>query len=116
MKIKNTTKEIEFENIKLCRSFGSLMKGLMFKKEGKALLDFKKEGFYGIWMLFMRFSLDMAFLNKNKEIVDIKRNIRPISINPKTWKTFYPKKSARYVLEVEKGKLKDFEIGDQLEF
>ncbi len=116
MKIKNTTKEIELEHIKLCRSFGSLMKGLMFKKEGKALLDFKREGFYGIWMLFMRFSIDMAFLDKNKEIIDLKRNVQPISINPKTWKTFYPKKRARYVLEVEHGRLDQFTIGDHLDF
>ncbi len=86
--------------------FFGRIKGLMFREKGNMILDFKKEGKYGIWMLFMRYPLDLFFLNENFEVVDIKKNCLPISLNPKTWKVYYPKEKCRYVLEVESGKLK----------
>jgi len=116
MKVKNRAKGLELDGVEYCASFTKLTKGLMGKKQGKALLHFKKEGIFGIWMLFMRFPIDIAFISKDREIITIGRNLKPISLNLNTWKIYYPTKKAQYVLEVEQGGLSKFEIGDKLEF
>ncbi len=116
MIVKNKTKQIEIKDVILCNNEFSKIKGLMFKKKGRALLSFDFEKIYGIWMLFMRFSIDLAFIDKEKKIVDLKRNVPPINFNPKTWKTYYPKKKCQFILETEKGVLEKFEINDQLDF
>ncbi len=100
----------------LCNTEFSRAKGLMFKKTGRALLSFKHSGIYGIWMLFMRFPIDLAFVSKEKKIIDLKRNIFPLSLNPKTWKIYYPQKKCQFVLESKAGELANFEINDQLDF
>ncbi len=98
IKIKINSTKIKAFHMK---SFFELMVGLMFRKEGNALLEFKKEGKYGIWMLFMRYPLNLIFLDKNKKIVDLIKNVPPLSFNPKTWKSYYPKKKCKYVLELD---------------
>lgn len=98
IKIKINSTEIKALHLK---NFCELMTGLMFRKEGDALLEFKKEGKYGIWMVFMRFPVDLVFLDKNKKIVDLIKNVPPLSFNPKTWKIYYPEKKCKYVLELD---------------
>lgn len=99
-KIKTRTTNTNFE----------LVKGLMFKRRGRLLLDFGKECKPGIWMLFMKFPLDLIFLDSSGKIVDIIENVKPFSLNPKTWKIYYPRKNCRYCLEVEAGFVKKFKI------
>ncbi len=94
-------------------SFFGRAKGLMFKNKGNLLMDFKKECKPGIWMLFMRYPLDLFFLNENFEVVDVAKNCLPMSVNPSTWKVYCPKKKCRYVLEVESGLL-NLKIGEKI--
>ncbi|MDD3985571.1 MAG: DUF192 domain-containing protein [Methanobacterium sp.] len=63
-----------------------------------------------IHMFFMKFPLDIVFIDSNKKVVDM------ISIEP--WKTYTPLAPARYVIEMEKGTINKFniEIGDELDF
>lgn len=98
IKIKLGNSEIEVFRLK---TFLELAFGLMFRKKGNALLEFRKEGKPGIWMVFIRYPLDLVFLDKNKKIVDYIKNVRPVSFNPKTWKTYYPRKKCKYVLELD---------------
>jgi uncharacterized membrane protein (UPF0127 family) len=61
-------------------------------------------------MFFMRMPLDLLFADNKKKVVDI------ATLDP--WQTYTPKAPARFVIELEKGKLKDSntEIGDELDF
>ncbi len=99
--------------IKLCSSFFSRIKGLMFQKKGSALLDFKKEGFWEIWMFGMKYDLILYFLDKNGKVVD-KVYARKLTLNPLTWKVYKGKKPYRYVLEIDvrdNNKI-NFNVGD----
>ncbi len=97
--------KIKFGNSKIevlyLKTYFELVFGLMFKKERNALLEFKKEGKYGIWMLFMRYPLDLVFFDRNKKMIDLIQSIHLVSLNPKTWKTYYPRKKCKYVLELD---------------
>ncbi|MCK4429243.1 MAG: DUF192 domain-containing protein [Candidatus Aenigmarchaeota archaeon] len=98
--IKITPGNSEFEVLHL-KNFFELMLGLMFRKEGNAIMEFGREGKCGIWMLFMRYSLNLIFLDKNKKVVDLIEKVPPLGFNPKTWKIYYPKKKCKYVLELD---------------
>ena len=119
IKIQNKTKNTEIDNIEFSTSIARNTRGLMFKKSGRMLMEFIKDGKSSIWMPFMRFSLDIIFIDNKKTIVDIKPNAVPLKIlKPRTWKLYFPQKKCRYVLEIESGltKTKKFDIGDQLIF
>jgi uncharacterized membrane protein (UPF0127 family) len=91
--------------------------GLMFRKEPSSLLiEFDREARHAIWMLFMRFPIDLIFLDSEKTVVTIYENIEPLSLDPRTWKIYRPKKRAKYALEVEAGWVKEKSVspGDDL--
>jgi len=118
-KTKNVTlaTEIEFAN-----SMFSKARGLMFRSalpNGKSMLfTFGSEDHVGIWMLFMRFPIDLVYLDSRKRIISIYENIKPINLNPNTWKVYYPNTPAKYVLELSQGTVKKTgtELGDILDF
>lgn len=59
-----------------------------------------------IHMMFMNFDLTILWLDKNMVIVE--------KILAKKWAPFYfPKKPAKYVVELHSSKFLDYEIGDQ---
>jgi len=60
-----------------------------------------------IHMMFMKFSADIIYLNKRKEVVD-KVTLKPWTLN------YTPKKAAKYVIELPQGKTKSLKIGDKL--
>jgi uncharacterized membrane protein (UPF0127 family) len=55
--------------------------GLMFRKsvpESYAMVfSMGRDNREGIHMLFMRFPIDIAFLDKDKKIIDIRQNLKP---------------------------------------
>jgi uncharacterized membrane protein (UPF0127 family) len=121
MKITNHSKgKVLAERAELAESFWKKAKGLMFIAEPKPLLmDFGSDGRPGIWMPFMRFPIDIVYIGRDMKVVDIKENCRPLRLlNPLTWKVFYPKEKARYVLELEAGLVRSTgtEVGDVLRF
>jgi len=84
------------------------MKGLMFKKKPEALLlVFDKPGCHGIWMLGMRFPIDLVFIDSEKRVVDVFEGIKPVSWNPRTWKIYKPRKPVKYALELPEGSVKN---------
>ena len=96
----------------------ALTKGLMFKNTGDMLLEFPISARHGIWMFFMRYPLDMIFIDKQKKITEIKKDIPPLTLDPRTWKIYSPRQRTKYVLELEAKKAHDFDPdpGDTLEF
>ncbi len=109
-------------NARVAKTLVALVRGLsgtekIGKKEG-LLLVFPVESRWknGIWMLGMRFSIDVIFIGKDKMIVSIEKNLRPITLNPCTWKTYFPKRSAKYALEVNAGCSEGLKEGNLLGF
>ena len=116
MIVRNSRNSYEIDNVEISKGLKNVQ-GLMFKKNGRILMDFWFSDYHGIWMPFMKFSLDLIFIDRNNEVVDIKENILPISFNPKTWKVYRPKKRCKYVLEIESCKIsKKIKSGDKLDF
>lgn len=105
-------------NISVADSEQERMQGLSGRQslaENEGLLFvFEKEAYYGIWMKDMNFPIDIAWLDKDKTIVYIEKNI-----SPQTYpKVFSPTLPSLYVLETkanffENNKIK---IGDLAEF
>src|SRR3989344_5020964 len=59
------------------------------------LFVFEKEEKHGIWMKDMKFPIDIAWLDKNKQIIHIEHNVLPQTFP----KIFTPKETSLYVLE-----------------
>lgn len=71
-----------------------------FLEENKGMLFiFEKLGYHGIWMKHMLFPIDIAWLDEEFRIVDIRKNVSPNSFP----QSFQPDLPARYVLEVNAG-------------
>lgn len=104
-------------NIQIADSREERMKGLMHYKElGEnegMLFIFEEEGRQSFWMKNTPISLDILFINEQKEIVDISFENKPYSL-----KSITSLEYALYVLEVNAGycKNKNIEIGDKIIF
>ncbi len=57
---------------------------------------------------FMRFAIDIIFLDNSNCIVEVCRNIKPWRLSPLVWK-------ANSILELRQGGANGLEVGDQLE-
>ena len=100
LKIKNTNFLVEVAD-----TWWKRTKGLMFREKlppmHGLLIEFPEPGKWGIWMLFMRFPLDLIFLDEKMQVVDAVHNTPPVSLlKPKTWKIYKPRKPAKYVMEI----------------
>jgi uncharacterized membrane protein (UPF0127 family) len=87
------------------------MIGLSLSKKRSMLFLMPFNDRWSFWMFGVRYPLRMIFIDKNKRVVDFKDAV-PLSLNPRTWRTYTPKKTCRYVLEVP-FKLK-IKIGDRI--
>ena len=69
----------------------------------------------GFWMKDMKFPIDVIWLNENKEIVYIKKNLMPCVTN---CPVYYPDRESKYVLEVVAGFVdkQNLKVGDTIFF
>lgn len=111
----NLSKRTEIGESEIADTFFSRLRGTMFKSRlEKGLIlklpDTRSRSGSAIHMFFVRFPLDIIFADGNMKVVDT------VSIDP--WKTYTPKKPARYIIEMEKGTIQatKTEIGDKLDF
>lgn len=88
-------------------TFFKRFKGLMLKKDIDYAIIFTGFKDSSIHTHFMRFEIDVYFLDENKVVFD-KATLKP-------WKFYNPKKQAKYIIETKKDELK-IKIGDCLEF
>ncbi len=76
--------------------------GLMYREdipEDRGMLfSFPDEGYQNFWMKNMRFPLDIIWINKNNEVVQIEENAMPCDTD--ACPTYSSKEKAAYVLEV----------------
>lgn len=102
-------KNLEFARTKLRQ-----MSGLMFRKDVPSdysmIFVLKKQSPVNVHMLFMRFPVDVIFLDEEKKVMGLYR------LNP--WTGYKAVKNVKYVLEMEAGAIERYNIsiGGQMEF
>jgi len=95
-------------------------KGLMFREKLLAdqgmLFVFEEEAKYAFWMKNTLIPLDMLWLDKERRIVHIWRNVPPCTKDP--CPSYPPDRAGRYVLELAAGASDRFglKLFDRLEF
>jgi hypothetical protein len=95
-------------------------RGLMFREELNPdqgmIFVFKDEDFHFIWMKNMKISIDILWLDKEKRIVHIERNVPPCKKPPCA--SYSSKIPAMYVLEIKAGMAdkNQLKLYDRLEF
>ncbi len=113
MLVKNTTKKtLLAENAKACKNIFSKSLGLMFSKKITPLIfSFEKEKIIPLHMFFVFYPIDVLFLNKNKIVVEIKKNLGPFSF-------YTPKNKSMFIIELPQGAIDKTktEVGDKIEF
>lgn len=104
-----TKKNTVVEKLRIAKNFKERFWGLMFRKrlpanEGLMLLDCN-----GIHTCFMRFAIDVVFMDINHQVISIREKIKP-------WKNSGFIKKAYITLELPAGTVsnKDISIGDIL--
>jgi uncharacterized membrane protein (UPF0127 family) len=114
--LKKSDGTVVSSEIELANSFLQMTLGLMFRKSiapGYAMVfDMRREQYIGIHMAFVSFPIDLVYLDREKRIIDIKHRLR-------AWIGLaYPKKPARYVIEIPAGAAGEHGLkeGDVLEW
>ncbi|MBI2548631.1 DUF192 domain-containing protein [Candidatus Woesearchaeota archaeon] len=113
--IQNQTKKTTLvANVIYARTSWQKARGLMFQKplQNTALIfPFTKEKLVPLHMCFVSFPIDVLFLNKDKQIVEIKENFTP-------WHFYKPKKKASFVIELPQGVVQKScsQVGDSILF
>ena len=93
--------------------------GLMFRSsldENKGMLFiFPESGLYSFWMKNTLIPLDIIWINKNLEVIDIKKNIQPCVTE--TCNNYSPSSEALYVLEINSNLTEKYgiNVGDKVE-
>lgn len=87
----------------------------MFKKDLDYVLVLKpakvdSRSASAIHSCFMRITIDVVFLNENKEVLETKQ-LKP-------WNFYTPSSGASYILELKEGSIEKYKIvvGDKLDF
>jgi len=85
--------------------------GLMFRKDKKAVIELPVESraLASIHTYFMRYAIDVAWLDRNRIVVDTRKNVRPFR------HIVIPKKKAKYIIEMPVGRF-EIKIGHKIEF
>jgi uncharacterized membrane protein (UPF0127 family) len=110
--LRKDLKHVEYKDVKIgsqvfrleiADTQASREKGLSerepINKNTGMLFDFKKYGDWRMWMVQMRFNIDIIWLNKEGEVLHIKKNAIPGSYP----ETYYAEQPSWYVIELLAG-------------
>ena len=108
--------QVELAKTQQEKEIGLMNRSSLEKNKGM-LFIFEEEGIYQFWMKNTLIPLDMIWIDSENKIVFIKENVQGCKIN-NNCETFTPNKKAKYVLEVNSGIVKEFNIssGDIIKF
>lgn len=104
-----STGETIAKRVETADTFVKRLRGLMLKRnfsDGAMLFKFKKPGRHSVHTMFMRFPIDLVFLDENFIAVEVKENLKP-------WRFHRPKLKAKYLVELPTG-LAKIRPGDRL--
>lgn len=112
VKIGSGIFNLEFATTTLAQLKGLSGRASMPQDQGMIFI-FNQPGRYGFWMINMKFSLDMIWLN-NQQVIYILSNVPPNSFP----KIFYPPSVADVVVELNAGALNSvgLKVGDKLDY
>ena len=88
-------------------TFFKRFKGLMGKKDFDHVLVFSNLTDSSIHTMFMRFEIDVYFIDENRRVLD-KATLKP-------WRFYKPERQAKYIIETRKGMLK-LNVNDKIDF
>lgn len=88
-------------------TFFKRFKGLMGKRDFNNVLVFTNLTDSSIHTMFMRFEIDVYFIDENMRVFD-KTTLKP-------WRFYKPEKQAKYIIETKKGML-ELDANDKIEF
>lgn len=98
VRLGNTTFHVELADTDAKRAKG-LSERDGIPQKGGMLFDFKQDGDWRMWMVQMRFPLDIAWLKKDGTIVYIKHDAKPADYP----EIYHANQDSRYALEVQSG-------------
>jgi len=96
------------------------IRGMMFREfipdDFGMLFIHETEDYRSFWMKNCRVSLDIIYLDKNKQIINIHFNVPPCQLEP--CKTYQSQRPAQYVLELRGNRAKELNLkpGDTIFF
>lgn len=98
--IVQTAGKILAQNVEVADTFWRRFRGLMLRRRfprGSALLfKLSRPGRYGVHMFFVRFPIDLLYLNSKFLVIDMCQTLRP-------WRVHRPKVKANYIVELPAG-------------
>ena len=112
VQIFNVTKGVVIaQQAQLAVSLGQRMKGLLGRSELPANQALVLKPCSSIHTFFMRFPIDVLFLNKNMQIIKSIQNIPPNHLSPVL-------RASQMVIELPAGKISqsNTQVGDMIEF
>ncbi|MBU0661942.1 DUF192 domain-containing protein, partial [Candidatus Micrarchaeota archaeon] len=101
--INKKTKKIIAQKVMLARTAFARAKGLMFERAGNfdyaLVFELRGETRMGasVHMMFVFFPIDVVYLNKHREVVDVCSGLKPWALN------YTPKSAAKYFIELPAG-------------
>jgi len=101
IKINESVWDIEIADTLLSRIEG-LSNRVSLNPASGLLFIFPENGYHGIWMKEMKFSIDIIWFDENFVITHIKEDAKPESYP----ESFNPSDPSRYVLEINAGEVK----------
>jgi uncharacterized membrane protein (UPF0127 family) len=88
------------KRVEIADSFFRRFRGLMLRRSlevDKALLfKFKNLGRHSVHMFFMRFPIDLVYLDSSSRVVEIKKSLKP-------WRVHVSKVDSKFLLELPGG-------------
>ena len=102
--------------VEVVESIEEQKKGLMLRQDlpldSGMLFTYNQEQNLSFWMKNMLIPLDIIWINKDKEVVHIERDVQPCQEEKCESITF----KATYVLEVNAGQAEGIKLGDKVNF
>ena len=113
LRIKDVAISVEVASTTKQRAHGLCCRDFLEANAGM-LFTYRQPGDYRLWMKDTRISLDMFWINNQKNIVHIEKNVQPSSYP----KTFGSESPAQYLLETNAGfaDKNNIHIGDNVSF
>ncbi|MEK7650785.1 MAG: DUF192 domain-containing protein [Patescibacteria group bacterium] len=105
-------------NLEIAQTEAEMSRGLSGRKNlsqnSGMLFVYEKNNIPMFWMKDMNFALDIIWLNENKMVVGIEKNVLPNTFP----QTFSPQSEIKYVLEINSGLADQWQIkiGDKAAF
>lgn len=100
--------QILVNELQIANSYFSRFAGLMFRKQLSSQSGLLIAPCKQIHTHFMRFAIDVIFINKRYEVLHIEHSLKP-------WRISKYIKHAHAVIEVNKGQAASVAVGDQLQ-